>query len=113
MKRQIQEASQQNLKKIQEERKHIADRGKRLRNMHSTTQQIVDTAADHVYMKQHAALVDKMEKLCCAKHEIPTFDKVRLHFNTGSDRVNSTWFGKVVKNDHEAGKAYLRLSILI
>ena len=107
MKRQIQEASQQNLKKIQEERNHIADRGKRLRNIHSATQQIVDTAADHVYMKEHAALVDKMEKLCDAKHEMPTFDKVCLHFNTGSNQVNSTWFGKVFENDHEVGKATL------
>ena len=102
IKKQIQETSEQNWKKIQEEQNLIADGGKRLRNVHSALQKVVDTAADHVYMNQHVALVEKMEKLCDAKHELPTSDMACIHFNPGSDPVSSAWFGEIVNNDHQA-----------
>ena len=58
---------------------------------------MVDAAVDHVYMKHYASLVPMMKK-----HEIPTSDIACLHFNPGSVPVNSAWFGKIVKCDHEA-----------
>ena len=101
MMRQIQETGEKNLQNIQEEKNHTKDNVQRLQNVHSASQKVVDTASDHVYMKQHPVLVDKMEKLCDAKHEIPVSDMACLHFNPGSDSVNSTFFGRVVENNHE------------
>ena len=92
IKKQIQETSQKNLKTIQDEKNRVTDRGKRLQNLHSASQNLVDTAADHVFMKQHVVLVEKMEKLCNARHELSASDMACLHFNPGSDPVSSVWF---------------------
>ena len=107
MKQRIRKSSEENLKIIQNEKNRTAERGKRLRNVHCASQHEADTAADHVYMEQHASLVEKMEKLCDAQYELPAFYLAYFHFNKRSDPVNLTMFGKVVENDHEARRITL------
>ncbi|XP_072047881.1 uncharacterized protein [Amphiura filiformis] len=68
----------------------------RLHNVHTATQNVVDTAADHIFMKQHNLLVDKMNKLCISQHEMPSSDLVNLQFNPGSGTVSSSGLGEVV-----------------
>ena len=81
------------MKILKENQHHTKDRLTRLQNVHSATQNVVDMAADHVYMKQHASLVDKMEKLCVTQHEMPSLDYSSLCFNPGSCQMNSACFG--------------------
>ena len=83
---------QQHMKILQENQHHTKERLTRLQNVHSATQNVVDTAADHVYMKQHASLVDKMEKLCLTQHEAPSSDFHYLQFNPVPFPPNSPWF---------------------
>ena len=102
LKSQVHKISQRHLKKVQEEKNCTKDRGKRLQNVCAATQNIIDTAANHIYMKQHSSLVTKMERLCDAQYEILASDLVVcIHFKPGADPVSPAWFGSVDENNHE------------
>ena len=107
MKDRIRKSNEENLKMIQSGKNSAADRGRRLQNVHCASQNAVDNASDHVYMEQHASLVEKMEKLCDAQHELPNLNMSYFRFNKRSDPVNLALFGKIVENDHEARKITL------
>ena len=89
----VEATCQQHMKILQENQHHTKERLTRLQNVHSATQNVVDTAADHVYMKQHASLVDKMEKLCVTQHEAPSSDYSSLCSYSGPCQMNSLCFG--------------------
>ena len=103
----VNEINGENVKTIQDQRNSNSDLKKKLNNIQSASQNIVDTANDYAYMKQHNSLIDKMEKLCITKHETTTSDLACLHFNSGSDSVSPEWFGNVVEGDHREQKLTL------
>ena len=92
---------QQHMKSLLEKQKQLANRRTRLQNACLTTQKEADTAVDNVYVKQHASLIDKIDKLCCKKprvlhNETSVHDLDSLRFTPSSVEVNSSWFGDVV-----------------
>ena len=89
----VEATCRQHMNILQEKQNHTKERLMRLRNVHSATQNVVDTAADHVYVKQHASLIDKMEKLCATQQEAPSLDFRSLCFNPAPFPPNSPWFG--------------------
>ncbi|XP_072032016.1 E3 ubiquitin-protein ligase TRIM65-like [Amphiura filiformis] len=97
----IQASYRQHMKTLSEKRHETNDMVTRLRNVHTATQNVVDTAADHIYMKQHSLLVDKVDTLCesISQYEIQSPDLANLQFNPGSGTVNSSWFGDLAAND--------------
>ncbi len=103
----IEATYQERLKSLKEKRQHARDRATRLRNVHTVTENVVNTAADHVFIKQHLSLIDKMNKLCVTDQEMPSPDLTMLQFNPGSGSVNSSWFGEVVSGGY--GKCELKL----
>ncbi|XP_072047087.1 uncharacterized protein [Amphiura filiformis] len=94
----IQATYQQRMDTLKKKQNHANDMVCRLRNVYTATENVVDTAADHVFMKQHKSLVDQMNKLCISQHEMPSSDLVNLQFNPGSGTVSSSWFGEVVED---------------
>ncbi|XP_072027752.1 ubiquitin carboxyl-terminal hydrolase 7-like [Amphiura filiformis] len=59
-------------------------------------QNAVDTASDHIFMKNHGSqLLFKMDKLCSVQLELPSSEMV-LEFKPGPDEVNDSLFGKVI-----------------
>ena len=95
----VQATLQQRMETLNERENRATDRLTRLQNVHSATQNIVDTAADHMYMKQHASIIDKMEKLCITQHDFPPENMTSVQFKPGSgpgNMVNQSWFGELV-----------------
>ncbi len=107
MKGRVNEIRGKHMKTVGDQRNVSTDLKKRLNNVQSDFHDIVDNAANHLYVKQHDSLVDKMEKLCITKHDTGTLDLACLHFNSGSDSVSPEWFGKVVESDHREQKLTL------
>ena len=85
----IRETCPRQTKIIQENLNHTRDKLTRLQNLESVTKNAINTAADHVYMKQHSSLTDQMEKLFVTSpvespHETPSPDLDSVRFYPGS-----------------------------
>ncbi|XP_072047874.1 uncharacterized protein [Amphiura filiformis] len=107
MKAAIKATHQLRMETLKEKRIQTNDMVTRLHNVHTATQNVVDTAADHIFMKQHNSLVDKMNKLCISQHKVPLPDLAALRFDPGSGTVNSSWFGRVVADGYRKCKLKL------
>ena len=86
---------QKNLKMLNEKQNHADDLINRLENVHSTAQNVIDTAADHNLL-QHASLVDQMDNLCLTHQSgEPSLDLDSFVFNPGYNFEDTSWFGHV------------------
>ena len=86
---------QHNMTTLRKKQNHADDLINRLENVHSTAQNVIDTAADQNLL-QHASLVDQMDNLCLThQSEEPFLDLDSLVFHPGSGLQDMSWFGHV------------------
>ncbi|XP_072014913.1 tripartite motif-containing protein 2-like [Amphiura filiformis] len=77
---------QQHFETLKQKQLQTEEMDTRLRNVHTATRNVLDTAPDHIYMKQHPSHVDKMETLCATTShcEMSSQDLATLQFYPGS-----------------------------
>ncbi len=94
----IQSKCQLQMETLKEKRHHTSDMITHLNNVRSSFQAVADTATDHVYVKRHTSLFDRMNKLCITvnQHGMPSPNLATLDFQPGSGAITLPSFGKVV-----------------
>ena len=100
----INETCQRQTDIIQEKLNPINDRLTRLKNLHSVTENVVDTAADHMYLKRQSSLVETVEKLCIksvSSHKTPSPDVGLVSFQPGLYPIQPSVFGHAVVNGNK------------